>query len=208
MSKTREPKLNSPQYGERDQALLTAACDVFCEKGYHGASVRDLADAAGYSIAGLYHYFKGKQEILVSIMQRVMDDLQVSLEQALASANEPPEKLAALIRSLVVFQAVRSRECFVGNTELRSLEPPFDTDMIDRRDAIQRMFDDVIKQGCAGGDFSTIYPYDVSRAIVTMAAAVASWYKPDRPLPPDAIAERYVVMAFQMLGATIPAALA
>ena len=50
--------------GERYGEILGAARDLFARRGFHQASIREIARAAGLSLAGLYHYVGGKDELL------------------------------------------------------------------------------------------------------------------------------------------------
>jgi AcrR family transcriptional regulator len=89
--------------GERYGAILDAALAVFARRGVHQASVREIARAAHLSLAGLYHYVGGKDELLFLVLDRALDQLCVAQEQALASARMPQTRLLALIRAHLQF---------------------------------------------------------------------------------------------------------
>ncbi len=106
----------------KSDVILSSACTVFRQKGYHGTSIRDIAKAAEFSVPGLYHYFGSKREILFAIMTKVMDDLLDHVADALSGVDDDVKtRLGDLVRAMVVFHAYRADESFVGNTELRSL---------------------------------------------------------------------------------------
>lgn len=52
---------------QRYEGILSAACEAFARRGFHQASIREIARAAGLSLAGLYHYVGGKEELLFQI---------------------------------------------------------------------------------------------------------------------------------------------
>ena len=52
--------------------ILEAAAQVFRQKGFHGASMKDIADAVNLQKASLYHHVSSKQEILLSILDRAL----------------------------------------------------------------------------------------------------------------------------------------
>src|SRR5215213_4061226 len=54
---------------------LAGALEAFVELGYHGASVRDIAQRAGLSVPGVYHHWPTKQHLLVALLELTMDDL-------------------------------------------------------------------------------------------------------------------------------------
>jgi AcrR family transcriptional regulator len=69
------------------------------EHGYHGTSVREIADRAGMSSAALYHHFSSKQDLLFRITDRGIEALVRSTEDALlASPNDPASRLRAIVR--------------------------------------------------------------------------------------------------------------
>jgi AcrR family transcriptional regulator len=61
---------NSPPYDERLDQLLATSAEVFAEQGYHGTSMRDLSRATGMSLAGMYYYVRGKDDLLFRIQER------------------------------------------------------------------------------------------------------------------------------------------
>ena len=87
----------------RYQQILTAAAQSFARRGYHQASTREIARAAGLSLAGLYHYVGGKDELLFLVLARALDTLLAMLDEALATAHTPDGKLLALIRTHLDF---------------------------------------------------------------------------------------------------------
>lgn len=186
----------------RSEEVLSAACGVFTEHGFHGASIRQIARAAGLSVPGLYHHFPAKYDLLLIIIHRVMDDLLLRTGAVLRSSdrNDPAMQLAAITAEHVVFHTERQSESFIANSELRSLKPSDLEAVIAKRDRQQRFFDSVILRGVESGHFSCAYPLETSRAVVTMCTAVASWYKKDGRLDSEEIASRYVAITLHAAG--------
>lgn len=60
-------KTASPRYQQQKQAAIRAAASVFSEKGYHGASTRDIAGQLGIKQGSLYYYFGSKEEALEEV---------------------------------------------------------------------------------------------------------------------------------------------
>lgn len=181
--------------------LLKVALDCFVEHGYHGTTIRTVAQRSGLSVPGLYHHYPSKQALLVSIAQFAMEDLLRRSKAALTEAGTSAEEgLRLLVECLVLFHAHRSDVAFIAASEIRSLEEGARAEHIASRDEQQRMVDDVIFRGSAEGLFATEYPRETSRAIVTMCTGVAQWYRPDGALSPEELAHRYVAIARAALG--------
>src|SRR5690242_21822351 len=88
--------------GERrfDQQLaeiLTHATDVFCEKGYEGASMRDLSRASGMSLAGLYYYFESKERLLFLIQKHTFTTIVQRLKARLEAVADCEERIRIFI---------------------------------------------------------------------------------------------------------------
>lgn len=78
------------------QAILKAAYEVFLEKGYHGASVRDISRRCGLTIGGVYTHFSDKEEIFIAVLKVYHPFLQVLP----ALANARGDNADALIRDM------------------------------------------------------------------------------------------------------------
>jgi len=89
--------------GERFDSIVKAACDVIARRGFHQASIREIARAAGLSLAGLYHYVGGKDELLFLVLDSSLDRLLAELDGAIAEARTPELRLLALIRTHLDF---------------------------------------------------------------------------------------------------------
>lgn len=182
--------------------ILRAAIAVMAEHGYHGTSVRDIAERADLSPASLYNHFASKQGILVAIMERGIDELLRRTTAALEHApDDPTSRLRAIVAVHVLYHLEDRRGTLLGTSELRALEEPARTTHVAKRRRHQRVFEDVVAEGVRRGVFTTPYPDEAARAIVTMCTAVASWYRPDGPLTPAEITERYQALALSAAGA-------
>lgn len=187
--------------GPGGKVISDAAIVTMGEHGYHGTSVRHIADRAGMSSAALYHHFTSKQDLLFRIMDRGIDALVRQTEDALrASPDDPAERLRAIVRVHVLTHAENQQGSFIGNSEIRSLEPANRAVVIAKRDRQKRIFDQVVLDGIGTGVFTTPYPKEATLALVTMCTAVAQWYRPNGPLRPDEIADRYAELGLAMLG--------
>ncbi|MFD4324871.1 TetR/AcrR family transcriptional regulator [Nocardioides sp. NPDC058538] len=187
--------------------ILDAALMTFIGHGYHGTTIRQLAAAAGLSVPGLYHHHASKQGLLVAICETAMADLWERSRSALAQAGDDVvRRLDLLTECLVLFHAHRPELAFIAANELRSLQADARETHIAARDRQQRLMDDVVVTGTEQGVFSTPYPRDVSRAVVTMCTGVAQWYRPRGELSPADLATRYVIMTRMTVGAPMDVA--
>lgn len=182
--------------GKELPRVLAAALAEFAEHGYHGTSIRDLAEASGLSVPGLYHHYRSKQELLVALLTRIMEDLLAgSRAVADAAGPDPGDVFDALVDHLLRYHMGHRREAFVASSELRSLEPAHRAAIVARRDEQQGMLLDAVERGRESGVFATDTPADAARAVATLCVAIASWYRDDGPLSQDEFAARYLRFA-------------
>jgi AcrR family transcriptional regulator len=131
-----------PRALSSDEAILLAALLRFVEKGYHGATIREVAQRSGVSVAGLYHHFPSKLELLERLIDKTMDDLIATTENAQADARfDPAAQLESVVVAHVFFHCHRPEESFVGNSELRSLSDDGRRRIVGKRDRQQRIVD-------------------------------------------------------------------
>ena len=87
------------RFDRRMAGLLAHASRIFWEKGYEGASMRDLSRATGMSLAGLYHYFESKEELLYLIQKHAFTTIIERLRQRLAASSDPEERIRIFIHN-------------------------------------------------------------------------------------------------------------
>jgi AcrR family transcriptional regulator len=185
-----------------EEAILKAAIAVMAEHGYHGTSVRDIAERAELSPAALYYHFASKQEVLATIMERGIERLLMRTRTALAEAGESPaDRLAAIVEVQVLFHLESQGATLLGTSELRALEEPLRSKHKAKRLQQQRLFDQVVDEGVAQGAFTTTLPREAARAIVVMCTGVASWFSPRGKLSRDQVVKHYQRLALDMVGA-------
>jgi TetR/AcrR family transcriptional regulator, cholesterol catabolism regulator len=85
------------RYDKRMSEILAHATEVFCEKGYEGASMRDLSRATGMSLAGLYYYFESKERLLFLIQKHTFTTIVARLKKRLEHVSDPEERIRVFI---------------------------------------------------------------------------------------------------------------
>lgn len=179
--------------------VLAAALRVFLAKGYHGATVRDVARACRLSVSGIYHHYPSKQHMLWRLLDLSVTELLERSERARSDGDDPVERFSCLIESLVLFHTHRRDLGFIGASEMRSLEPAERHSIASRRVLQQRMVDVEVAAAVAAGRFRNAHPHDASRAVVTMCQGTVQWFSPGGGLGPTDVAARYVGFALDLM---------
>jgi TetR/AcrR family fatty acid metabolism transcriptional regulator len=87
-----------PALGAKRDAILRAAIDVFAERGFFNAQVADVARAAGVAAGTVYLYFRGKDDLLVSIFERTMREALARVRESIDETADPAEQLRRFAR--------------------------------------------------------------------------------------------------------------
>jgi AcrR family transcriptional regulator len=97
----RKPKSDLPEkdFDRRMAMVLEHASRIFCEKGYEGASMRDLSRASGMSLAGLYHYVESKEELLYLIQKHAFTTIVERLRERLEGCRDHEERIRAFVHN-------------------------------------------------------------------------------------------------------------
>jgi AcrR family transcriptional regulator len=85
------------RYDRRLAEILAHATEVFCKKGYEGASMRDLSRASGMSLAGLYYYFESKERLLYLIQKHTFTTIVQRLKARLEGMNDTEDRIRIFI---------------------------------------------------------------------------------------------------------------
>jgi AcrR family transcriptional regulator len=117
----------------RYDGILDATVSVVARRGFHHASIREIAGAADLSLAGLYHYVRGKDELVFLAIARALSDLIALLDQALLDARTPEGKLLALIRTHLDFAFTRGGEMKIINRDYEVLPEPQRSEIVAKR---------------------------------------------------------------------------
>jgi AcrR family transcriptional regulator len=117
----------------RYDGILEAARDVIARRGFPQASIREIARTAGLSLAGLYHYVGGKDELLFLVLDRSLDGLLTALRVAWRRAWSPEGRLRALVETHLEFAASDPQALKIINRDYELLAEPHRSEIAGKR---------------------------------------------------------------------------
>lgn len=173
-------------YDARLERLLARAARVFAERGFHSTSMRELAAASGMSLAGMYYYVKGKDELLALIQERCFALVLEGAEQVVAQGTDPVERLHAFIKHHVTFFAAHLPETKVLTHEARALRG----EARRRVDTIKRRYVDLLVGLLkdAAPDEPPLERRVAAYLLFGMMNWMYTWYDPAGALDPERLA--------------------
>ncbi|GAA1875993.1 TetR/AcrR family transcriptional regulator [Pseudonocardia ailaonensis] len=191
-----------PRGGGRE-AIAAAAREVFHERGYHGASIRDIAGRAGLSLSALYYWHPSKQDLLAALIEEHTLEYFRRCDEALADIplTDSTARLAALVRATVVYRVEQQVESNISAREWRNLEAGQGERLEGLRTKASTIWADIVDEGVRLGTFRCPHPADARRAAQAACNAIAQWYRPDGTLSAEDLVERYTLIVMRIVDA-------
>mgnify|MGYP003344632321 CR=1 FL=1 len=161
------------------EAILYAAARVFRQKGYHGSSMADIAEAVGLQKASLYHHFTGKQEILFELLDKALEILASRMDRVMAMKIPADEKLRYAMREYLQTLSDQGDVVSVLLLEHRSLNHTFQNRHIPNRDRFESLWRELIQTGVEEGSFCVEDIPLAVRGILGVLNWTITWYQVD-----------------------------
>lgn len=171
------------------QRLLDSAVELFAQQGFAGSSVRDLARHCGLSLAGLYHHFSSKEEILFEIQREAFEQLLKPLEDD-GRTLSPHERLALFVRNHIGFFSRQTTKMKLLSHELSALRGDHggQIDQLRRRyyDICHSTVVDLLREL----DRTDLNSRVTTLSLFGMINWIYRWYPRPHDPPPDRLADQ------------------
>jgi AcrR family transcriptional regulator len=183
----------------RDEVIIRRAARAFRERSYHGASMQQIAVAAGVQKSTLYHHFASKDEILARILDEAVELLLRPLEEICASDADPAEKLRRAVTNHVLALCQHADLLAVLLFETRTFSRKIERQIKPQRDHYNALLLGILRAGMEQGQFRTIDPRIALYGLFGMCNWVCQWYRPKGPIAPADLAREYADLALTAL---------
>ena len=184
----------------RTAGVHDAALTLFSRFGYHGTSMKDIAEAVHMRAPSLYNHVAAKQDLLREILFGVHEASDREMNAALASSDDVVEQLRRAIEVHVRFHTRHRREINVAARDLEHLEEPARSQISRMRRTFEERMIALIQKGMDEGRFHVTSPKLTAYAILRMGAGVGRWYRPSGEFSDSEIAFTYGDLALRMVG--------
>ncbi len=175
--------------GEDKQAeIFAAAVSIFRQKGYHAASMQDLADAVGLQKGSLYYYVSSKEELLISIYERFAGAFTKQLAELVAGPLPPANKLLRALECHVVAMCEQLELFTVYLHEQKFLNGRQRSRIRAEAERHAELLEAILREGITTGEFRECDVTMTAHAIIGMCNWLYQWYSPEGKLKPREIA--------------------
>lgn len=183
----------------KEAEILEVAMRIFREKGYHAASMQEIANAVGMQKGSLYYYISSKQELLFKIFEEAIASMARTLEAIYARPVTPREKLSLAIAAHVkaISQRLDMLTIFLRETKVLS---PAQEEIVDiNRLRYERLMQRIITEGMKAGELRPMDSKLVTYALLGMTNWIYRWYNPSGRYGAEEIAAIFSDLVFNGL---------
>jgi len=173
-----QTKTSPSAYEQRRLEILRRAAEVFREKGFHGAGMREIAEGLGLAQGALYYYFPSKTDLLYACQAISLDRLSEGARRIAAEDATAAERLRRLVHHhLEVVLDVLGGSA--AHLEFGALPPDRRREIVKRRDAYERTIRRVIRDGAHDGTLRAVDPKTSSMALLGALNWTVVWWRPE-----------------------------
>lgn len=189
LSESASPHIEEKRQRRRAE-ILHAALLAFGERGYHGATLEQIAERLGMRKTALYHYFPDKEAILYACHRESLAEVSRHLQDARQQYDAAAERLRHIIREHVRVMT----DTLQGSSlafEVHALSSAHQEDIVAARDRYERGLREIIAQGMRDGEFGAVNPKVAVFAILGAINWIARWYRSDGSIDARALGSEF-----------------
>ena len=168
--------------------VYRTAARIILQKGYDATSVSDIADALGITKAGLYHYIKGKTELLYEIMKYGLEELEREVLVPAREIADPEQRLRFVVTTHARIVTRGDGVVTILVDEARALTPAQNRNVMRMKrkyiDCLRDTLDELKKLRKLRGVDTTVAAFSITGAINWLSR----WYRPGGELSAEEIA--------------------
>lgn len=174
----------------RKEQVLQKATSLFADRGYAGASMRDVAKEVGMEPSSLYNHYPSKEALLHDVCFTLAYSFIESFEAIQESISNPKQRLRAMISSHIRLIMDNLEAAPVFFHEWKHLSEPGLTEFLKLRKRYESGIRYAIEQGILSGDFKVSDVSFTVRFVFSILNGLPDWYKTTGNVEPEEVGER------------------
>ena len=165
--------------GKRASHIYRVAAEIMCQKGYEATSMNDIAEAAGLTKAGIYHYIRGKEDLLFEIMNYAMDVVDQGIIAHASQVEDAEQRLRDIIErhARSVLEGVGALTIVLE--EMTALTPAHRRVITARKRAYFEFIRGTLEQLAREGKLREVNPTIAAFSLLGMILWISRWYRRD-----------------------------
>jgi AcrR family transcriptional regulator len=192
--------VNSRRHLDRRILLRQEGARIFAERGYHGASVQEVADMIGFTKASIYYYYKSKEELLFDVLSYAHEEISALFAQEADAGNDPLTHVGQLVSIHVTWYLQHPHVAKVAFRDWTFLTGELLATQTQRRREHSRVLRDSIEQCRREGLIAADANVGLLTNFVNGAVAASNmWFKATGPQTPEAVGKAFGDMAIAVV---------
>lgn len=183
--------LKEKKNAKKKEDMIRSAAKIVTSKGYHGATMEDIAAELLMTKGALYYYFDNKEDLIYQCHELVLSQAISTLEKYLKENISSVEKLKKAIVTHIEF-AITEKETF--NLIIKP-EHTFSKEqlspMLEKRQMYASIFDRIIQEGIDNGEFKITETKMIRMMLLGAMNWIQQWYSPEGKRSKEEISEIY-----------------
>ena len=166
MNKTKLSRKEKDKLRHREE-ILEAALSLFSDKGFHNVSMQDIANESEFGVGTLYHFFEGKEQLFLELMEAGIKKIGQLLIPILDSNQEEQKKLSEFIRVHVdmIEGNVEFIKLYISQYGMSTSVNPMLKDISSLKTTVAAKLESLIKAGIQKQIFRRVHPEIVALSL-------------------------------------------
>jgi TetR/AcrR family transcriptional regulator, cholesterol catabolism regulator len=194
----------SAKWHQRRQDIIDRSAKRIAQRGYHATSTTELCEVNHLGKGALYYYIGSKEQLLVAIHDRVMDEVLLGAARVEQADGSPTEQLTMLGDELLNVIARYPDHVWVFLHEFPALTGDNATQFRARRREYERRVEAVLESGIASGHFRAVDPKLTARAWLGMHNYTYLWLKAGGTRSASQVAESFADLFIRGIVSSTP----
>ncbi|MBZ0217252.1 MAG: TetR/AcrR family transcriptional regulator [Fimbriimonadaceae bacterium] len=173
-----DPSAKERRYDRRKREIIDAAAKVFAEKGFHGASTKDIAVSLGIQQGSLYHYFRSKSEALEEVCRVGVEGFVAGARAILQSEMTSAEKISAAIANHLLPMKTRQDYVVVFINERHHVPKPKRRRVEQSSAQYEEIIERIFSEGRTTGDLAAdLDPHLAMLSMIGLCNSATPWLR-------------------------------
>lgn len=175
------------------EELFNVAIELFSRKGFHGTSIRDIANGRGVSVSNVYLHFKNKEDLWIAIREQAVRTLLDAWERRIAADAGPLDRFRELVTTHFEFYTARQNEARIGVSFAHELSNRGTAKMKSLQrlvlDKYVQHLEELRKAGLVSDEKDTKV---IAFSVLGVLNAYVGWYRPNGPISAEEIRKQVI----------------
>ncbi len=156
------------------ERIVQAAVKLFAGKGFHGTSMRAIADAAGVSIGAIYHHFSSKDDVFLAILRQEYERRRAAIEELRAQGLAPREMVQRVARLHFELLDLHQDSVRILSQTLPQEHPRLQRQLQALEEEFSGHVARLLEEGMQAGEVRECHAWTAAYALLGMAKAVTA----------------------------------